>query len=1134
MVDRRMRRQKAIQKDFFREIRNGMGRFLSILFIVALGTAFFSGIRSTESAMKKTGDVYFDNTNLMDVKIVSTLGLTKEDVQALEELDSVKRAVGSYSMDVLNVITHNTNASIDTNENESTDISVNNGTNESVNGSIDDGINESTNSGVSESTNVLRILTFMEGMNAYSLVQGRLPERADECLIDASYARYGFEVGDTISLQSGTDDELTDTLKNTAYTITGIGNTAQYMSFQRGNTNIGNGEVAGFIVIPPENFIENDIYTEIYIHIHGAREEIAYSTAYEAIIQAGIDEIDTIEEVRREARREAIVAEAKEELDEARKEYNEEKEKVEEELADAFAKLEDARQEIANAKEQISTGERALQDAKVQLGDKQKEVDAGWSSYHAGIGEIEQAKREYQVGNDAYDTELATAMPQIEAGELALSQGRATLQNERNQFEQAKELLTEEQIAEYEAGFLGAEQELSAKEQEVQAGRNALEQGRNQLLDAYNQIVAGENQLATARAQLIDGQRQIDQAWGQIAREEGTLADAKRTLAQGESELFEGEKEYEEGRREAEEEFAKAEQELQDAQQEIEDIEKPKWYVNDREVLSEYTGFGDNAARMQAIGKVFPVIFFMVAALISLTAMTRMVEEQRVQIGTLKALGYSKIAIAMKYISYALLATVLGSVIGVLVGEKLFPFVIISAYTSLYEGLPEIIVPYHVPYALWASAIATSCTLGATAMATYKELSMRPAILMRPPSPKTGKRVFLERITFIWKRLSFTWKATIRNLVRYKKRFMMTVLGIGACMGLMLIGFGLRDSILDVGRLQFQTLLHAEVTLYLQDDLDEEERQNVLDEIAKRDDIDTFMEFYTRTSTVTYGEIEEEAYIVVPKNRENMPEYYTFHDRVSKEEYQLGKDEVILTEKAAKSLGVQAGDSVELQFADYEAQTVSISAITENYLLHYIYVSPELYEELYEESPNYNIVQLNVDASENEEENFRIGESLLEIENVQSALYATTMQGSMDDMLASLNLVLIILTASAGLLAFVVLYNLNTININERRRELATIKVLGFFDKEVSAYVFRENVLLSILGMLAGCLFGKVMHYFVITTVEVELVMFGRNINFPSYLYSMAFTVLFSMLVNAVMYWKLKKINMVESLKSAE
>ena len=1067
-----------------------MGRFLSILFIVALGTAFFSGIRSTESAMKKTGDTYFDNTNLMDIKVVSTLGLTKEDVHALEELHFVERAVGSYSLDALHVM--------------------------------------------EDSTNAVRIMALLEGMNEYTVTQGRLPEKPGECLIDVQYAQYGLKVGDSILLQSGTDNALSDTLKNEAYTITGMGNTAQYMSFQRGNTNIGSGEVAGFIVITPQNFVENDIYTEIYLHIKGAKEEVAYSAEYENIIQRGIDEIDEIGDVRREARRKAVVAEAEEELAKAQKEYEEEKDKVEEELADALGKIQDAKQELEDGREQVRQGEQALQDAKIQLSSKQKEIDTGWDTYHAGVREIEQAKQEYQTGQEAYDREYALAMPQIEEGERALEQGRQQLQSERDEFEEIKDFLTAEQIVSYEAAFLEAQQELDIAQQEVRTGRNALLQGEAQLVDANNQILEGDLQLVAAHTQLIDGQKQIDNAWRQVTRQEKTLADAKQKIADGEIELQDGEKEYEDGREEADEEFARAEDELAKAQQEIDDIEKPKWYIRDRDVLSEYTGFGDNATRMQAIGRVFPVIFFMVAALISLTAMTRMVEEQRMQIGTLKALGYSKIAIAMKYMSYALLATVLGSLIGVLFGEKMFPFVIISAYTSLYEGIPEIIVPYHIPYALWASTIAITCTLGATVIATYKELSMRPAILMRPSSPKMGKRVFLERIPFVWKRLSFTWKATIRNLVRYKKRFMMTVLGIGACMGLMLIGFGLRDSILDVGRLQFQVIEHAEITLYLQEDLTEEERQVVRDDVAKRDDIESLMEFYTRTTTLTSNEIEENAHIIVPKNRDNMFQFFSFQDRVSKEEFQLAKDEVILTEKVAKSLGVRAGDSVELKLSDYDVKTVKISAITENYLLHYIYVSPELYEQLYGVSPDYNLLQLNIDSMKDEQEIFEIGKSLLEKDNVQSASYASTMMGSMDDMLSSLNLVLIILIVSAGLLAFVVLYNLNTININERRRELATIKVLGFFDKEVSAYVFRENVLLTILGMIAGCFFGKIMHYFVITTVEVELVMFGRNINTLSYIYSMAFTVMFSMIVNAAMYLKLKKINMVESLKSAE
>ena len=1090
-----MKKQSAIYKNFFREIKSGMGRFLSILFIVALGTSFFAGIRSTESAMKITGDAYYDNTNLMDIKLVSTLGFTDDDVEEIAKLENIEKAAGSYSVDVLH---------------------------------IDD-----------ERQATLHVMALVDGMNDYLLLEGEIPDAKGECLIDAQYIGYDsswntYGIGDKITLKSGTDDDLEDTLENLEYTITGIVNTPQYMAFQRGNTTIGNGEISGYMVVIPEEFVKADVYTEVYAMVKGAKAEVAYSAAYQDKVEKGIDEIKGIEDERKVARKDEVIKDATKKLEEAREEFTTEQAKAEKELTDAHAKIQDAEKELTDGKSQIADGEKALNDGKAELSRQQKNIDAGWESYNKGKADLEQAKKDYIAGKNKYDSEYDGAIAQFEVAEQQLVVGKAQLEAEKEAFEAMKPYLTLAQIAEGEAKLLVAEQEIQKGEQEITVGRNELANAKRQLDSANSQIVSGERELSSARSQLINGQSKIDSAWTQIPIEEQKLTYAKQKIAEGEVELEEGKAEYEEGRKEADEEFAKAEKELADAEKDIGEIKEPTWYIEDRDVLLDYTSFGDNATRMQAIGKVFPAIFFMVAALISLTAMTRMIEEQRIQIGTLKALGYSKITIAMKYLGYAFLATLLGSALGVLVGGKLFPTVIISAYMSMYEGLPEIIVPYHVGYVLMASLAAILATLGATLLASYRELAMRPAVLMRPPSPKKGKRVFLERVPFIWKHLSFTWKSTIRNLVRYKKRFMMTVLGIGACMGLMLIGFGLRDSILDVARLQFRTIQFAEETLYLEDDLSEEKRQAIVEKLDAEKGVDNYMDFYTRTSTIQKGKFKEDVYVMIPKDTRDLSKFFSFRDRVGKTEHILGTDEVILTEKAAKTLDVKTGDSIELKLNDYEVVTVDIAAITENYLLHYLYISPELYQQLYGEEPVYNSIQLNVDETKENSEIFAIGESLMKLDGVQSVSYASTMMGSMDDMLASLDLVLIILTISAGLLAFVVLYNLNTININERRRELATIKVLGFFDREVSAYVYRENVLLTIIGVIAGCFFGRLMHYFVITTVEVELVMFGRNINLPSFVYSIIFTVLFSILVNAVMYLKLKKIDMVESLKSAE
>ncbi|MDO4345425.1 MAG: FtsX-like permease family protein, partial [Eubacteriales bacterium] len=615
------------------------------------------------------------------------------------------------------------------------------------------------------------------------------------------------------------------------------------------------------------------------------------------------------------------------------------------------------------------------------------------------------------------------------------------------------------------------------------------------------------------------------------AREE--IADAEKEIEDNEKKLADGWKEYEDGVKEFEEEIADAEKEIADAEKEIEDLKEPEWMVSDRSDLPDNIGYGENADRMRNIGQVFPVLFFLVAALISLTTMTRMVEEERTQIGTLKALGYSKGAIASKYLGYALIATLAGSIVGVLLGEKFLPFVIVTAYKIIYHHIPNIELPYNMKFAVIAVGAALVSTLGATLAACYKELASTPAVLMRPPAPKEGKRVLLERVTFLWKHLSFTWKSTVRNLFRYKKRFFMTIFGIGGCMALMIVGYGLRDSIMDIANLQFKEIQVYDAMVIL----DTESSAAAKEDLEKQVSSDVRVENYTKTmmqkDTVQIGKKLWDLYVMVPENVTEFMQFVNFRDRVSGETYELTDEGAILTEKIASELGLKVGDTISIEDDESGTVEVPVAAITENYLSHYIYLTPALYEKCFHEEPEYNeiLFRLSEDAKE---QLLAVGEEFLSQDAALSVSYTETLMGQLDDMLEALDAVMIVLIISAGLLAFVVLYNLNNININERKRELATIKVLGFYDGEVSAYVYRENILITIIGIFAGVVLGIILHRFVIVTVEVDACMFGRNINLPSFLISSAFTVAFSIFVNVVMHFKLKKIDMVESLKSVE
>ena len=1208
-------KKNILRKDFIIEIKKTMGRFVSIFFIVALGVAFYSGIRASEPSMRFTADQYFDDSKLMDLKVMGTMGLTKADIKAIGKVSGIEAVEGGYSKDVL--------------------------------------------CPVGDNEKVVHMLSMQKNFDQVSLVEGRLPEKAGECLVDEDFLSYtDLKVGDTVAFHSGDGEALTDSLVTDTYKIVGIGNSPLYISFGRGSSTIGNGEISGFVVVDKASF-DMDVYTEAYVKVSGAEEKTAFTDEYNNLSDAAKEAVSAIEEERCAVRKQEIVDEANEkladsekivneksqELENAKKELESGKSKAAEELEKAKQQLTDGEAELADAKQQIADGETQLADAKAQLNEKQAQLSSAEAEYESGKAQLDQKEQELAAAEQTYLSNYAKYMPFITAGKAQIAAGRtqiadgkkqldeglaplkqlrdgldgiedgisqcdsgmaevqkqldgmdsdvyqeyvkipeedrneeqqayvnkwenlnaqfAGIQAQKTQLETAKSGLlaqagfaTEadldaqitsltaqrDELDKKEAALLGQEQTLAAQEEEL------LSAGR-QITDGKSQIVAARSQLDSTKSQITDGKAQIQSAWALLNEKEGTLNASKAQRASGEQELADGRSEYEQAAKEAEDritdgqvkitdgekQLADAKQKIADAKAEIKKIENPKWYVQTREdALTEYQGYGDNADRMRSIGKVFPVLFFLVAALISLTTMTRMVEEQRVQIGTMKALGYGKAAIAGKYIGYALIATLGGSIFGVLAGEKILPFIIIYAYMILYKHLPAILVPYHMSYALQASGIAVACTLIATIASCYKELAAEPAELMRPAAPKQGKRILLERIGIIWKHLNFTWKSTVRNLIRYKKRFFMTIFGIGGCMALMVVGFGLKDCIYEIVSLQYEKVQFYDAATYMSDDISEENRQQLHDYLDQNADIKETIEARMQKTDVKSASGKKTLYLMVPSDNEKIEDFLSFHSRTNKDEvYSLKKDEVILTEKMASLLNVKVGDELTIEDEDRGDQTVTVGAICENYMSHYLYLSPEKYEELYGVPAEYNTIIYSVkDGKDDQIE--KIGTKLLSMDGVLNVSYTSSIEGRLDDMLRSLNLVIVVLIVSAGMLAFVVLYNLNNINITERQRELATLKVLGFYDGEVASYVYRENILLTIIGSVVGMVLGNLLHRYIILTVEVEEAMFGRQIHWQSYLYSFLFTVAFSLFVNWVMFYKLKKIDMVESLKSVE
>lgn len=1141
--------KQAQRKDFFMEIKRSLNRYLSILFIVALGVAFFSGIRAAEPDMRLSVDAVADEANFMDIRILSAMGLTEGDLESIRQVPGITAAEGERSVDVLSLC--------------------------------------------GKKELVLHVSSMTRNINQVTVKEGRLPEASGECFLDENLLSFGdYQLGDEITVYSGSGDPLSDTLKTDTYRIVGIGTSPYYLNFDRGSSTIGNGDVGGFLMVPEEDF-SLEVYTQIYAAADELDGFVTGSAAYQAEAERIVEAIEDIAGDRCEVRLAEIREEAEAELSEAEAEFKEREEEAEEELKNAWEKIEDGKKELEEAGEEIAEGERKLLEgrdeleaneekltsakkllaekeeelnaAEAQLAASRKEYESGKAQTEAGRTELEEAKAELQGQGE----NLTAGWKEYESGLLEIEEARKELDGQAQQLEALGQSLEEaglnpEENEQYVQGMLllkagqeqidanaayleGVKAELTAGQAQYDQAAALLSAKEADLLqaeaavsEAGEKLAAGEQQTAQGRAALKElkeslesGEKELSEGWKTLSDSEAELAKAKEKMADGEKELSEAMTEYEDARGEADEKLSEARRELEDARQEIDDLEEPEWYVLDRKSVSSYVEYDNDADRIGAIGKVLPVIFFLVAALVSLTTMTRMVEEKRTEIGTMKALGYSTLSIASKYILYALSASLMGSVLGFLVGEKLLPWVIITAYKILYVNLHIIRIPYNWGYALGATAIAVMCTTGATLAACYKEAMAQPSQLMRPVAPLQGKKILIERIRPVWKHLNFSQKSTLRNLFRYKKRLLMTVFGIGACMALLIVGFGLRDSIYAVSDRQYGELWRYDVIVGLDENCSEEELSDFQNSIENYENVETSLGAYTAAMDAEAGGVTKTINLVVPENLENFPDFFVLRNRLTGEIYALDDEGAVISEKLAKQLGLSEGDSFYLKENDTSRVQVRVSHITENYVYNYVYLSSVYYNEIFGENAESNTeyVRLRENGSEREEE---LSEYLLKYKAVSGVTLVSSMNQSILDMLGSLDIVVWVLIISAGLLAFVVLYNLNNINITERKRELATIKLLGFYDMELAAYVYRENVLLTLIGIAAGIIMGNILHRFVIETVEVDLIMFGRTVHLMSYLWGIALTLLFALVVNVTMFYKLRRIDMVESLKSVE
>ncbi len=1126
-------KKKALFKDFIMEIKHTRNRFVSIMLIVALGVAFFSGIRASEPDMRLSADSYYDDSNLMDIRVLSTLGLTDKDIDYMKAIDGIDKVEGSYSLDGL----------LETKDAEL----------------------------------VVKIQSITDDINKLNLLEGRMPESQDECVIDSHLLTTNhFKLGDTIEFISGSTDELQVAKR---FTIVGIVNSAYYLSISRGNSSIGNGKISGYVSVLKDNFTL-DAYTEIYATVLGGRALNSYDKEYETLVESIVTVIEEKKEIRIEERYHEVVDEPYKELNEGKLEYEKNEKEVYKDLDDAKLLIDEAKEEIKTGEEEIRNGfteltkgyeelnsqETKLLDGKKQIEDGKKKIAESKELINAGKQSINEKKEEvkgnmqllqegfdeWQNGMDSYangykellenENSFMITLKELNQKKEELEPYKSLYPNEWEQllsnYNQVQLGLTEIEAKKIELDKIN--KTLKEKKVELDKNQAILNNGYETLLKEEENLKKKEDLIKEQEVELKIKEEEIEQGYESLRDGKKKLDESKQLLEEKEAELkagketlLEKEVEYKKGLKTAKEELQDAKDKLTEGEVELLTIKKPTWYVLDRNSIQTYVEFGQDAERIGNLGEVFPAIFFLVAALVSLTTMTRMIEEERTQIGTLKALGYSKKSIAMKYILYALLASLLGSIIGVLIGEKVIPFIVIKAYKILYNSIPNIIIPYNMYYAFLSTLIAVGTITITAFLSCYKELHLVPANLMRPQAPKLGKRVFLERVTFIWNRLNFTSKSTIRNLIRYKKRFFMTVFGIGGCMALLLVGFGIKDSVSAMSDIQYVKLWHQDAIISIDEEASEEEKGELNSYLDNHKEITNSLYVREISLDAKSDKSTKNVNLIVPMDVNRIDEFITLKNRITHETLTIPEDGVIITEKLASLLDVKVGERITILDGDYASQDVVVKGITENYMLHYIFMSNSLYKSLYEDTIHYNKVYIKTNnASLHFEE--LLASEVLEKDYCLSVLFTTEFQKTITNMLNSLNLVVYVLIISAGLLAFIVLYNLNNININERKRELATLKVLGFYDMEVSAYVYRENTLLTIIGTVLGIVLGIFLHRYVILTTEIDAIMFGRNIKVISFILSSILTFVFSLIVNYVMYFKLKKIDMVESLKSVE
>ena len=1169
---------KAYGKSILRSATRSRARFFAIFAIVALGAGFAAGIFSAAPQMRSTVDDYLDSQNVMDIELISTLGFSDADAAACAAAGGVEAVMPSWYEDAMSRI-------------GTEDVALR--------------IHALPEKGALDSS--------ADSMNRPTLVSGRWPQSADECVLGEKkiVPQKMLSIGDSVTVE---EQSGTGRLGGKSFTIVGFVRSGMYLSYTLGSTQVGNGQLTHFLYVLPEAFGSSD-YNCMFVRVKDAAAQNAFTAEYQNLVTPVCTALKAVGESRAEARRTEVTAAAQRELDLKKADYESQKASAEKQLAEAkdrldaaAAEIEANRKKLADSAAELESGENALGTARDsleqerqraseelsaaerQLAQASQELAAAEAELAGKAGELTQAKDSLSASQQelsAAEQQLAATKSQLaeqngalSAAETETAQKRAALAASSKQVaaarlslaslesaglggsEQAAQL--KKQIAAYEendAALTAAEAQLAEKRKTLQAAEAEwqkksaeLEQSRETLEAKTAELSRSESALAEAGAQLaekkqtlsenraaLDAQKEaagqkLDAASAELARREAELETAKEQLASGrealasaEAELREKEAKYETSRSDAEQTLAEARQKLSGAQAEIDAVALPVWYVLDRNKNVGIKSFSGDADRMQAIARLFPVFFFLVAALVVLTTMTRMVDEERTEIGAYKALGFPKKLIARKFVLYAVIVSLSGGVFGVTVGCLALPSACWNAYRILYNGpaiQPRMDWFYAALGCLLAAAVATVSTLAACG-AVLRE---KPALLLQPKAPKPGKRIILERAGFVWKRMNFSAKVTARNLFRYKKRLGMTVAGIAGCTALMLTGFGLRDSVQHIVSYQFNDLYRYNLTLSLGSGGLSDGARQILGDASR---VSRWMACSERSAEYSAGGTELTAYLVVPERAEQLSDFVILRGRTTHSPVNFGAGSVVVTEKLASALGIGPGSTISVPDGAGVSHDFTVTGVAENYIYHFIYIDPELYRSVTGREETENSVwaqNVQTDGAAQAQ----LGSDLLAQDGVATAAFLDDITATFDNVIRALDVIVLIFIFCAGMLSFVVLYNLTNINITERGREMATLRVLGFTVRECEKYIYRETSILTLIGCAAGLALGIFMHAAVVTTVEVDICMFPRDIAPLSYLWSILLTLGFTAGVDFIMQPKFRRINMVESLKSVD